>query len=409
MQIAHWVNQLYVGPRWWNPVEPDLLTEYLVADKLVEIPGFLGQVLLVKHENSLVRSLGLFARAVMDYAPLADALQPALSGALVPLCRAAVKQTTSQPDLRFLLGTPSIASALGRILQGVELDELALREAVAVMPAGPNQILGPLGLALATQLVRHHRRLADANLAASEPDLARSLVHHARQLGMLGRGGEALTDIRQAVIIYRRLVEFNSDAYEARLAQSLSILALTLAQVGRRDEALPLSEEVVTIYRRLAAAHPAAAHEPELARSLGNHALRLVEAGRQDEALPLSEEAVTIYRRAAAHEPELAALLGNHALRLVEAGRQDEALPLSEEAVTIYRRLAAANPAAHEPELAASLSNHALRLVEAGRQDEALPLSEEAVTIYRRLADANPAAHEPNLAQSRRILAWIRP
>jgi len=33
-QLARWVRDLYPGPRWWNPLEPDLLGEHLVAAHL---------------------------------------------------------------------------------------------------------------------------------------------------------------------------------------------------------------------------------------------------------------------------------------------------------------------------------------------------------------------------------------
>jgi hypothetical protein len=44
-----------------------------------------------------------------------------------------------------------------------------------VLPARPDLILGPLMLALTDQVAGYYRRLADANAAVYDPDLARSL------------------------------------------------------------------------------------------------------------------------------------------------------------------------------------------------------------------------------------------
>jgi tetratricopeptide (TPR) repeat protein len=183
----------------------------------------------------------------------------------------------------------------------------------------------------------------------------------------------------EAVGVYRRLAAANPACYEADLATSLNNLSGSLAGAGRHEEALAAAEEAVTVYRRLAAANPAA-YESSLATSLNNLAAEVVRrrealvasldnvwdilalAGQHQEALDPIEEAVAIYRRLAAgnpaaHEPDLAASLDNLSDILARGGRREEARAVVEEAVAIYRRLAAANPAAYERGLAASL-NH---------------------------------------------------
>ena len=79
--------------------------------------------------------------------------------------------------------------------------------------------------------------LMGRNPAAHERDLAAALSNFAHGLTKIGRRGEALTAIQDAVPIWRRLAAQNPD-YSSSLATSLSNLSNRLAEVGRRDEAL---------------------------------------------------------------------------------------------------------------------------------------------------------------------------
>ena len=87
------------------------------------------------------------------------------------------------------------------------------------------------------------RRLAAANPAAYEPDLASSLYNWSIDLGEAGRREEGLAAIEEAVQVYRRLAVTNPAEYEPDLAMSLYTLSLRLGEVGRRDEANAASEE----------------------------------------------------------------------------------------------------------------------------------------------------------------------
>ncbi|MFE3205842.1 tetratricopeptide repeat protein [Embleya sp. NPDC059237] len=248
------------------------------------------------------------------------------------------------------------------------------------------------------------RRLARANPAAHEPDLATSLNNLSIRFGAVGRREEGLAAGEEAAEVYRRLTRANPAAYEADLAASLNTLSNRFAEVGRREEGLATIEEAAEVYRRLTRANPAA-YEPDLATSLNNLSNRFEAMGRREEGLAAIEEAVTIRRRLAranpaAYEPDLAASLNNLSVWFGDVGRREEGLAAIEEAVTIRRRLAQANPAAYEPDLAMSLGNLSNRFGAVGRREEGLAAIEEAVTIRRRLAQANPAAYEPDLATS---------
>jgi tetratricopeptide (TPR) repeat protein len=403
--LARWVHELYPGARWWNPLEPDLLGEHLVADTFTDQPEVLAGVLAGEDSEGIVQPLDILARAASDHPQLAAALQPILSRELGRLCKVAVAQaaTTTDRDLIYS-NTTTAAAAINRAIIAIKVDPSELPVVLDQMPQRPDLILSPLAVTLTSEQVEHLRPLAAASPTAYEPDLARSLNNHSTRLAETGRRGESFTVIEEAVEIYRRLVAANPAAYEPDLARSLNNLSLRMGEARREGEALTASEEAVEIYRRLVAANPAA-YEHDLAHSLNNLSNRLRKAKRNGEALTAIEEAVEIRRRLvaanpAAYEPDLARSLNNLSLRLGTAGRRGEALTAIEEAVEIRRRLVAANPAAYEPDLAVVLSNFSLRLAEVRRDGEALTAIEEVVEIRRRLVDTNPAVYEPDLAYS---------
>lgn len=56
--------------------------------------------------------------------------------------------------------------------------------------------------------------------------------------------------IQEAVEVYRRLAAANPAAYEPDLAQSLNNLSIRLVEAGRRDEAERVWEEVAQLLAR---------------------------------------------------------------------------------------------------------------------------------------------------------------
>jgi hypothetical protein len=402
-ELAGWVNGQYPGPRWWNPLEPDLLGEYLVARHLTGLPWLLAGVLRQDNAAALAQPLDLYARAAVDYPLLAEALQPVLEDTLVELCQAAIDHAATQTNLSLLLGVTTAASALARLLGVINVGISPLRKAADLFPAGANQILSPLSLALASRLAENYHRLADADLAAHQPNLAKALDNLAIQLAQAGRREEALAASQEAVEVYRPLARANA-AYQADLARSLNNLSADLGDAGRREDALAASQEAVGMYRWLAQHNPAA-YQSDLASSLNNMSIQLGDAGRRADALAASQESVGVYRWLAQHNPaayqaDLARSLNNMSADLGDAGRWEEGLVAIQEAVEIRRRLAQANPAAYQPDLASSVHNLSVLLSEIDRWEEGLTAIEEAVEIRRRLAQANPTAYQPVLALS---------
>ena len=143
-----------------------------------------------------------------------------------------------------------------------------------------------------------HRLIATARPGHSAtPD---ELSHYAEQLndisvrlGELGRHGEGLVAIEEAVTIRRALAEADPATYLPNLAMSLNNLSADLGELGRHGEGLVAIEEAVSVYRTLAEADPAT-YLPNLAMSLNNLSIRLGGLGRYDEARAAAKQASEI-------------------------------------------------------------------------------------------------------------------
>ncbi|MGN6255407.1 MAG: tetratricopeptide repeat protein [Solirubrobacterales bacterium] len=397
-RLARWLRAQYPGPRWWNPLEPDLVGEHLVAEALGEQVDVLRKCLDFTHPDTVTRPLEVLARAAADHPDLEIALRPILDDALEQLCEIAITQAETVKDQDLLYGNAvTVASALAAMLRSVRVDDGTLPSAINLLPPHSNLVLNELAVTLSARHLEGCRR-------AGDPDqIAGALNNLSNRLADIGRHEEALEAIEEAVALRRSLAETNSTVRQDDLAMTLNNLCNRLGEAGRQEEALAAIEEAVDTYRRLNAAD-SASYGPYLAIALNNLCNRLALAGRREEALAAIEEAVAIRRPLAeaspAHAADLAMSLHNHSLRLSDAGQREEALAAIEEAVDRYRQLAESNPAAYGPYLANTLNNLCIRLGEAGRQEESLAASEEAVETCRHLAAANPAVYRPDLASA---------
>ncbi len=126
--------------------------------------------------------------------------------------------------------------------------------------------------------VEIRRRLAAANAARFEPDLAMSLNTLSNRLSESGDGAGALDAVREAVEIYSRLAAADAARFEPGLAVALNNLSAELSASGDEAGALDAVKESVEIRRRLATAN-AARFEPDLASSLNNFSIRLSASG----------------------------------------------------------------------------------------------------------------------------------
>ncbi|MGH3848406.1 MAG: tetratricopeptide repeat protein, partial [Pseudonocardiaceae bacterium] len=174
------------------------------------------------------------------------------------------------------------------------------------------------------------RRLTDHGLAQTIDELTQAALYMklALRAGNAGFYDEALAATQQAVEIRQRLAQANPAAYEPDLASSLNSLGVKLSKLGQHREALAATQQAVEIRQRLAQANPAA-YDPDLASSLHNLGVDLSKLGQHREALAAADEAVQIRRRLAqanpaAYEPDLALSLHNLGNRLSELGQYRE-------------------------------------------------------------------------------------
>ncbi len=404
-RFGRWVRDRYPGSGWWNPLEPDLVGERLVAKCFAVQPEVLRRVLAGDDPDEITRPLEVLARAAADHPGLASALSPIFGEELERMCGVAIAQAEAAKDADLLYGrAATVAQAIDSVLPTVEVDSELLLVAMDLMPPRADLVLNGLAVSLTGLAVESSRRLAEIDPSVHAPDLASSLNNFSNRLGDAGRHAEALEASEESVATYRPLVEADQAVHAPNLSSALNNLSNHLSDAGRHLEALEACEEAVEIRRPLAEAKPTA-YAPNLAMALNNLSNRLADAGRHAEALEASEESVATYRPlveadSVTHAPDLAMVLSNLSAHLSAAGRHVEALEASEESVATYRPLAEVNPAAHAPGLAGALNNLSIDLRDAGRHVEALEASEESVATYRPLAEVSPAAYAPYLVRS---------
>ncbi|WP_329148759.1 tetratricopeptide repeat-containing serine/threonine-protein kinase [Streptomyces niveus] len=266
-------------------------------------------------------------------------------------------------------------------------------------------------LASAENLVLRYRALAQRQPGLHRAELASALKNLSHQLSDLGRRGEALDAITEAVGLYRELAVEHPAAGRPDLARGLNNLAVRLGDAGRQEESLAAITEAVQLFRELATEDPHY-YRAALGTTLNNLANRLSHLGRREDALAVITEAVELYQELAAdqadsHHPEVARSLNNLANRFGEVGRHEEGLEAITEAVRLYRELALQHPRPYIPALASSLTNLAVRLGAVGRREEALAALREGLEIRRVLAETRPDVYREDLEQSLRVQSWL--
>ena len=246
--LARWTHSLYPsGESYWNPLEPDLLGEHLVAMTYTDEPAVLAGVLDTDDAAAVIRPLDVYTRATVERPELRTTVATILSDNLKPLCDLAITQATSTTDLATLLSEGTVASALERAISVIPINPTVLPTVLNSLPSQPSLTLGPLALSLAAQFLPHARDLAATGPQQHEPILGTALNVHSARLSWLGRREDALAAVDEAVTIYRRLADARPDAFLSDLAMSLNNQANMLGYLGRHEDALAAIDDALQL------------------------------------------------------------------------------------------------------------------------------------------------------------------
>ncbi|MGM1057918.1 tetratricopeptide repeat protein [Saccharothrix sp. Mg75] len=215
--------------------------------------------------------------------------------------------------------------------------------------------------------------------------------------GVVAAGGagtgldEALAAVGESVALLRRLARANPADFEPELASALGEAAALLRRRGRSAEALTASEEAVLVRR-----HVARHGEPEAVARLAAALVEQVDLLVGPERSAVAEEAAELPRPLAARSPAcrvaFAVARARVARLLLEAGRDHEARRVVDEVVALDPRLPRPVLVARGPGLASAL--HALAGALAGRRDgeRARRVAERAAGVWRDLLGHHRAA-----------------
>jgi tetratricopeptide (TPR) repeat protein len=406
-RVADALRELYPGDPYLVPLQPDLLTEWLVASDLLGDSPWLATVF--SHASTLeqkermvsVLSRAAVSPAIMHIVRFRDRIGAALDEVIPSLTSTIVDAGASAAPL---------ASALSEVLRALPRPEAASRsvDLIPLHAVGLSQ----LGKLLAEQTVTHFRELADLHVE-HRVELARSLSNLALREGEAGNHHEALGHALESTAIRRELARMPRQRALEELANSLNSLAGCLADVGANADALAAAQESVAIRRRLAEAHPE--RLGNLGAGLHNLSIRYSASSRHDDGIAAAEEAVHLWRRLAVAQgtiasAELAESLNNLSNRYADTSRWDESIAAGREAVAILRRHETDEPGRYSYALASSLENLANH-VGIGWQavEEALALSDQGIEIHRALASRDPDRYLPALGISLNNRAgWLR-
>ncbi|MBH5338370.1 hypothetical protein IHE55_27695 [Streptomyces pactum] len=358
--VAAWLRSLYPpGPdRYWGPLQPDRVGEYLAC------------LVLFDPELRL---------------PLPALVAGGSGDQQVQLFTVLVRAATAYHDNGRTAEPRRIERELLDALDGAEVDTEALLRLDLVMPYEKDR-LDTLALRLA------ERRVTATAGGVRDDGPVRAVVEHGlaldrwgTRLGLAGRPEEAVRAQLDAAGVLRRAAEADR-RYASLHVGALPGLSDALLAVGREAEALAVLDEADTELHRLADEGDA---DPDSWADLGWRLYRLEPrlraAGREEAAIRALGRSVEFHRRLAGSSLGTDVLLANSVqalgAMLHRAGRLPEALRATEEAVERMRALARINPAGYERWLISALMNLSNMLRDAGRDAEEYAVLTQAVGL----------------------------
>jgi tetratricopeptide (TPR) repeat protein len=213
--------------------------------------------------------------------------------------------------------------------------------------------------------------------AAAGPDeaaLARSYLGLGSELADRGSLPEAERRLRQALAAERKyLPGANEDT-----ARTLEALGKVVDRLGRLGEALPLMQQAVAMQRSLWGTQP----YPDYADAINDLGLLQLENGDYGQSERLFRESIAMKRRLLGDKhPEIATGLNNLGLVLEDDGNLSGAESAYRGALAMQKELLGDE----HPAVANTLNNLAYVLYEKGEVRHALATERESLAIYRKL------------------------
>lgn len=392
-EVARWLGHLYGDGRLddgtaISPIEPDMLGEALVGRECVKHPDLIEAAFDAGTDAQLARALTVLARAAAGNEQLAEGARPALGARLPNLVQRASDSSAAKSEL-----AAALELAVTTLRPEAGLDDAVTEVAKA----------GPTMARLAAALHRSAIDRLKAQGSESPADLNRLaglLNSLSNALGEIGREGEALEAVEEAVDLWRAIDE-EDGRYLPGHAGGLNNLAMLLNRSGQAARALPLIEDSVDRYRRLVRTDRGR-YLASLGVGLVNQSEILAGLGEGKRGLSAAEEAVWAYREVVEggsdeHLLELAMSLCNMANALPRSRWEQEARPLIEEAVEYCHELAEEDWERYRSELATTLAALANVLVILEEREEAQKTIGEAIEIQRELVDEDRQRYLPEL------------
>jgi tetratricopeptide (TPR) repeat protein len=393
-QFAQWAAMLYPGHSFWNPIEPDLLGEYLVSTAFSSEPELIAAALDRPDPHAAVQPTTLLGRAVRTHPDIAPATGDALGRRLPHLVALAVAQTSSLRSSGVLKGE-NLGDAVAEVLEKVPVPLPALVESSDLLDR-QNELQASLSTTV-------DEAVLDALLARrhGEPPgmRATALANLAVALDQIGRFDEALATSREAVDLLADLVVSDRQTYGRTYASALNNHAMRLSVANRSVEAANLIGEAIQLRAELAGEDVRL--NPTLAGSLANLAVIEAALGEPYVARQHALQAVKIYREEAqgdeASRSNLADALVILADRCLRVGMVAEGRRAISEGVALHRALAAENPARHNAGLAGALVSMSAHM-DTETEPSAVTCAQEAVALYRPLVATNQLRYQADLA-----------
>ncbi len=387
--LARRVHDLYPGERYWNPLEPDLVAEFLMASTCGYAPAILSAALGDRAAQDIVPTVQLLARACRDDHRLTQTVGKVLCERVLPLTELAVKQAHTISDEHPENESDEYAPlgvALASLVRATRPNGNGVKEALGLLPS-VHRDLTDLRIALGE--TRVHELERDPQLGPDHPETIAARANLAVSYHAAGHKAAAVTLFESVVADRERLLgPEHPDTIAAR-----ANLAASYGSTGRTAEAITIGEQVVSDRERLLGAE-----HPDTIAARANLAASYDAAGRTAKASALLEKVVSDCEHLLGPEhPDTVAARGMLAASYGSGGRMAAAITMRERVVSDCERLFGPE----HPDTVTARTALAASYQSAGRTTEAITIGEQVVSERERLL----GTEHPDTITARAVLA----